>query len=165
MVRAESDDIDRALAAIDAAEARIPEATRRAVTAASDVWPRALASAASTTAERRLIATGGRIDFDDGGLTLIAGLGPALSGGLGAGGRGAGAINYGSTVRQVAAPRRKLSSGQPVQVWVGRNLRGKNADGYVTGPAEKAVEPVLTKALADGFVDAFESDVFDVERE
>lgn len=151
-------DIDRAVAAIDAAEARAPESVRRAVEAEADLWPRALAAAASTAAERRLIATGGRVEVTGEGVTLLAGLGPALSGGLGVGGRGAGAIEYGSTVRQVTAPRRRLSTGQPATVWVGRNLRPKNADGYVAGPAARAVEGPLTEAMADGYVEAFADD-------
>lgn len=164
MLRAESDEVARAVAAVDAADARVPESVRAAVTAKADLWPQALASAASTTAERRLIATGGRVDVDDAGLTLIAGPGPALSGGLGSGGRGAGAIEYGSTVRQVSAPRRKLATGQPVRIWVGRGLRGKNADGYVAGPAARAVEAPLTKAMEDGYLDAFDGSGFDIDR-
>lgn len=165
MPRIDADDIDRAVEAIDAAEAKIPDATRRAVEAEADAWPRALTANASTTAERRLIATGGRIDIEPTGLTLLAGLGPALSGGLGAGGRGAGAIEYGSTVRRVTAPRRRMKTGQPVTVTVGRGLRGRNAEGYVAGPAEKQVEPVLMDALQEGYYDAFDGGVFEVDGE
>lgn len=165
MLRAEGDDVERAVAAIAAAEARAADSVRQAVAAEESVWQQALTSAASTTAERRLIATGGRIDVGDGGLTLIAGLGPALSGGLGAGGRGAGAIEYGSTVRQVTAPRRKLTTGQPATIWVGRNLRRRNADGYVAGPAARQVEGPLTEAMQAGYYDAFDGGVFDVDGE
>jgi hypothetical protein len=161
MLRPDAADVEAAVDAIDAASAKVPDSVRAAVQAEADVWPRALAAAASTTAERRLIATGGRVEVEDAGLTLIAGVGPALSGGLGAGGRGAGAIEYGSTVRRVNAPRRRLATGGPVSVLVGKGLRGKNADGYVAGPAAKAVEPALLKAMEEGYVDAFDGP-FDV---
>lgn len=165
MLRAEGDDIGRAAAEIDAAVARSPESVRAAVMEEEGTWQRALSAAASTTAERRLIATGGRIDIGDGVVTLLAGLGPALSGGLGAGGRGAGAIEYGSSVRRVTAPRRRLATGQPATVWVGRNLRGRNPEGYVAGPAARQVEGEITDAMRQGYYDAFDGGVFDVNGE
>lgn len=163
MLRVEVDaNLARALASLQRATGGTQEAMRESADAAiTGTWGRAVMSEASTRAERKLLATGADADVGPSSFTLYAGIGPTLSGGL----ENWPAIEYGMEPRQVQAPRRRRTiriagSGRPMrvvtQVWVGRNLRPRNPDGYAVFPAARKHGPKFVASWVEGLISQFD---------
>lgn len=165
-MRVEVDDnLGRALTSLAAAEAGTQEAMRaEAAAEIGRVWSPALISASGNALERKILATGARADVTPQGFTLTAGVGPAASGGLGQEDDDWVPVEFGMNPQRIQAPNRRKSiriagSGRPMRVasmvWVGKNLRPRNRDGYVVLPTARKRVPEFVAAWVRGLIKQF----------
>lgn len=167
MLKVEVDpNLARALDALASAESGTQDAMRQAADEAiTATWQPALIAAASTSPERKMIATGATADVTPAGFVLTAGNG-ALSGGLGENGGDWAAIEYGMTPVQITTTKRRkkiriAGSGREMTVatsiWVGKNLRPRNSEGYVAMPTVRQHAPEFVAAWVYGLIGQFDS--------
>lgn len=166
---------DENLTAALFAMSRAAEATQQAMQQAAvekvtATWSTALASAAGTAQEQRMLADGSRAEIMPLRITLLAGSGGPLSGGL----EDWPAIEYGMTPVQIIAPNRQKTiriagSGREMKtkatVWVGKNLRPRNDDGYVIFPTVRTHGPEFVAAWIHGLISHWRGTPFDVHKE
>jgi len=165
-----SPELEHALATLHRASSGTQDAMRQnAIDAVNRTWGPALASAAGTAAERKLLATGASADVDAGSMTLHAAKGPALTGGLA--NDGWAAIELGMDPKRIEAPNRRKTitlNGRPFRartfVWVGRNLKPRNPDGYVIFPTVRKHGPRFVAAWIYGLIDVFRGSPFDIRK-
>lgn len=173
MVKIKADDqLARAIFALDDAATSTQDAMRQSAAESIDrVWSPALASAAGTSPERKLLATGAGSSVEAGRMTLIAGNGPTLTGGLTEDGWYA--IEFGMTPVQIYSPNRRkkiriAGSGREMSVqtriWVGRNLRARNELGYVIFPTIRQHGPRFVAAWIYGLIGKWRGTPFDVKK-
>lgn len=149
-----------------------PTATQQAMQQAaiesvSSTWTQALAAASGTTAERRMLVDGASSEIGPTSITLIAGAGGPLSGGLDSWP----AIEFGMDPVQIVAPNRRkkiriTGSGREMtvatRVWVGKNLKPRNDDGYVIFPTVRKHGPEFVAAWIRGLISHWVGTPFDV---
>lgn len=168
MLKLEVDDnLARALIALDQAEAGTADAMRASADAEIDkTWSTALMNAAGTTLERRMIADGADADVENVGFTLWAGLGGPVSGGLGRQDRDWAGVEFGMTPFQSFDTKRRrtirIAGTGTVQkvatgVWVGRNLKPRNAQGYVAMPTVRKYVPQYVASWVHGLIGQFDA--------
>lgn len=156
----------RALTSLAGAAAGTQEAMRaKAAEKIRGTWQSALISGSSTKPERKLIATGASADVQPAGFTLTAAQGPSLSGGLGQTDKDWTAVEFGMTPVQITNSKRRkkiriAGSGREVstvtKIWVGKNLRPRNAKGYVALPATRKYGPQYVAAWVYGLIGQFD---------
>jgi hypothetical protein len=163
-------DVDNSLAgaqlALRAAAEGTQDALRTEVAAAIEgSWVSSLAAAAAGRQQTKLLVSGAGADVDGLSFDLIAGRGPALSGGLDASHWYA--VDYGMTPKQITAPTRKKSvrggARVPARIWVGRNLPARNAAGRVIFPTIGTQSQVYVKAWVTGLLGQFAGTPLDVD--
>ena len=166
--RISSPDLLDAQIAMARAKGETREAMRNSARdAVEGTWIPALASAAGTQPEQRMLVDEASASVDLGSMTLTAAVGGPLSGGLG----NWAAIEYGMDPQQITAPNRRKTlriagSGRPIrvatQIWVGRNLRPRNDDGYVVFPTIRQHGPRFVAAWIHGLIDTWRGSPFDI---
>lgn len=163
MIKVEVDpNLARALLALARAQSGTQEAMRQAADEKiSATWQPALLAAASTTPEQRMIANGSSAEVTPAGFVLEAGQGGPLSGGL----REPWGIEYGMDPVQITTTKRRKTiriagSGRPMPmvapIWVGKNLRPRNPDGYVAMPTVRKHAPQFVAAWVEGLIGQFD---------
>ena len=136
------------LQGISAALAKQIEASSKT---AGAQWRQLLNSNASTRLERRVIAATGKAVSITGGIRLEAGKsGGSLLGGLSVQ-KAAGPVEYGANrgKRKTYKRRSKRGGSHNVTRHTARQFRNFKGDGYVYGPAVKAIVPKLAKAWTE----------------
>lgn len=170
MLAVEVQGLDKVQAALSRAVTGMEPAMTDAVRASvSRLWVPTLTAKATTRQQSKLLV-GASSDVHDGGFDLIAGAGPALSGGLDSSHWYA--VDYGMRPKRILSKNRKVSgvtrtgrrSRRRARIWVGRNLPARKKGGRV-------IEPTLTKqsqkfvdAYIDGIFSLFPAGTFDVKR-
>jgi len=134
-------------------------------------WVPALSALASGAQQTKLLVNGAHADVDDLGISLTAGVGPALSGGLDSSHWYA--VDFGMAPQLMRAPTRMrtyrvLGSGrdirQPAQIWVGRNLPARTVrPGRVIYRAIGEQSQAYVTAWVDGLMGQFDDPVFDAD--
>lgn len=164
--------VAEALGTLQKASTETQESMRARVAEAVDTaWLPALASAAGTQLERRLLVEGAGAQVGLSTMTLVAGNGGPLSGGLTEDSWYAGEL--GMTPVEIVAPNRRKTirisgSGREIRVqsrvWVGRNLRPRNEDGYVIFPTVRTHGPRFVAAWIYGLIDVYAGSQFDTRK-
>lgn len=159
------------LALHDASQSTQDAMQRSAVEAVSGTWGPALASAAGTNVERRLLADGSFATIGPASIDLHAGAGGPLSGGLNE--HMWPAVEYGMDPVQIIAPNRTKTirvagSGREMRlasrVWVGKNLKRRNDEGYVIFPTVRKHGPRFVAAWIYGLIRVWEGTPFEVRK-
>lgn len=131
-------------------------------------WSSALASAAGTRPEQRMLVDEASASMDLGSMSLFAAVGGPLSGGL----DNWAAIEFGMEPKQIIAPNRRKTiriagTGREIQVatqiWVGRNLKARNDQGYVVFPTIRQHGPRFVAAWIYGLINAWRGTPFDIK--
>lgn len=173
-IKVEADEnLGRVLAVLARAESGTQEAMREeAANEVDQTWDTALLAAASTDAERRILASGADAEIGPASINLFAAFGPAsLSGG--ATEEHWAAFEFGMTPEQRITKRRKklrvLGSGREINstplIWVGRNLRPRNPQGYVIFPVIRQHGPEFVAAWIRGLINVFRGAPVDIEKD
>lgn len=150
------------IAAFERATAETQNAMRDAAEAKIEgTWRAALLSKASTELEERIIVDGADSDVEGVGFALWAGIGGPVSGGYGSGAGDWAGVEYGMTPVQTYETKRRKTiriagSGREMkvatQIWVGKNLRPRNEDGYVGMPAVREHVPQYVASWVHGLI-------------
>ena len=170
MLAVEVRGLDKVQAALSRAGAEIQPAMKdNAQAAVSRLWVPAL-SAAATTRQQSKLLVGASSNVYDGGFDLIAGAGPALSGGLDQSHWYA--VDYGMTPKQKRSKVRKVTgitrtgrkSRRQARIWVGRNLPPRKKGGRVIEPTLAKQSQKFVDAWVDGLFELFPVSVFELNR-
>lgn len=171
MLAVEVKGLDKVQAALSRASTGIEPAMKDAAKAAvSRLWVPTL-SAKATTRQQSKLLIGASSDVYDGGFDLIAGAGPALSGGLDQSHWYA--VDYGMKPKRKLATNRRVSSvsartgrksRRRARVWVGKNLPPRKKGGRVIEPTLTTRSQDFVDAYIDGILEVFPRDLFDVKR-
>ena len=162
------ENLTQALVAMSNAPAATQQAMQQAaIDAVSSTWTQQLAASAGTAAEQRMLVNEAGSDIGPTSITLVAGAGGPLSGGL----ENWPAIEFGMTPVQIIAPtrRRKIriaGSGREAtvaaRIWVGKNLKPRNDEGYVVFPTVRKHGPEFVAAWIRGLISHWVGTPFDV---
>lgn len=136
-------------------------------------WVAALNTHAGTDLEQRMIVDGARADMLPGaGFELAAGLGGPVSGGLGTGDDDWVGAEFGMTPKRIDAPTRRktmILNGRPFAartlVWVGKNFRPRNPDGYVAMPTIRDRGPQYVAAWVRGLINVLRGGPFEIQKD
>lgn len=165
-------ELGEAIAALNSAIGSTKDAmAERATQEVDAAWKPALASAAGTNPERRLLVDGASSQIGPASIDLTAGAGGPLSGGLTSDGWAA--IEFGMDPKQIEAPNRRkkiriAGSGREMvvatRIWVGKNLRARNPDGYVIFPTVRQHGPRFVAAWIYGLISKWVGTPFEVRK-
>lgn len=136
-------------------------------------WVSALTAHAGTELEQRMIVDGARADMlGPSSFELVAGIGGPVSGGLGTGSDDWAAAEFGMDPKQIDAPTRRktmILNGRPFRarttIWVGKNLKPRNPDGYVAMPTIRERGPRYVAAMIRGLINVLRGGPVEIQKD